>query len=207
MDKARLAELATGPTDETAIDAIARYHRFLDEVFAGDLESADSHRLRFYAEVSSDEIRAAEERLGLRLPPSYVEFVTEHGCFSGPGDEAILRRPAQLGVIADYFLEEVFVGVGPEDLAAELGTDADGVERLRNIVYFADGQYEGILHLFRLDGANPETHEGPIDTFDREDYYAYSPTNGMFTGRSMDRYVVDLVDFNVRNISRGLGIE
>lgn len=203
MDKMRLADLATGPANETAIDAITRYHAFLDALFEDDLEASESLRLRFYTQVTLDQVRTAEQRLGLTLPPSYVTFVTEHGLFSGPGDEAILRRPENLGLMYDYFLEEVFSGVdGGDALAFELGTDLAGVERLRKIVYFADGQYEEMLDLFRIDAANEQTLEAPIDLFDREDYYAYDPIDAGFSGRSIDRHVIGLVDFNIRRAAK-----
>ena len=208
MNEPTLVDRATGPAGETAIQAIDRYHTFLDVAFEANPEQSESRRLRFYAEVTSDALREAEARLGVRLPPSYVEFVTEHGLFSGPGDEAILFRPENLGVMYDYFVEEVFVGIdNPEALAAELGTDADGVERLRKMVYFADGQYEETRDLFRLDAANPQTLEAPIDSFDRQDYGAYQPNDTLFEGRSMDDHVIGLVNFNIRDVAGDLELD
>tara|TARA_R110002072_G_scaffold275453_2_gene436505 strand:- start:1730 stop:1933 length:204 start_codon:yes stop_codon:yes gene_type:complete len=63
-----------------------------------------------------------------------------------------------------------------------------------------------LLDLFRLDAANEHTGEAPTDSFDRQDYSAYGPMTSTHEGRGFDQHLVGLVDFNIREVMKDLGL-
>ena len=138
----------------------------------------------------------------MRLPPSYVEFVTQYGLFSGPGEYAAMFAPAKLITLHDYLRKKVFVP--KTNLAVELGLDAAGVDRLKKAICFASGQYDELLNFFDLEAADVETGEAPISCFDRQDMGTVELCPEEVQGRAFDLHVRSLVDFNIREVTKRL---
>lgn len=63
-------------SDENLYSSLLRLKKFLD-VFGDEHLS----NMRFSEPIPTSEIKACEEALGIKLPQSYVELVTQHGIF------------------------------------------------------------------------------------------------------------------------------
>ncbi len=209
MNDERTAEHLQHPADEDAGRAVDRYHAFLAEAFAGAPTDAMARwRLRFSQPVSIADVRAAEQRLKVKLPPSYVELVTTRGLFSGPGEHLNRLEPDDLASLLDHLLDGVYAVDSPQELADELGLQGNELRTLERAIVFSTGQYEELLDVVLLDAADPVTGEAPIVSFDPQEGMSavLSVVRGGHepTGREFDRHVRELVDFNIREVAKRL---
>ncbi len=78
--------------------------RILDELNELLEKKGIGERVNFTEPVTQDKIEEAERELGVTLPPSYVEFVTQHGLFyidggltgRGSGNDTELFSPEEI---------------------------------------------------------------------------------------------------------------
>ncbi|HSD88102.1 MAG TPA: hypothetical protein VLB44_11330 [Kofleriaceae bacterium] len=209
MDAERTAEFLQHPADEDAARAVDRYHAFLAVAFAGaPKEAMAPWRLRFSQPVAIADIRAAEQRLKIKLPPSYVELITGRGLFSGPGEHLVMLEPDDLGTLLDHLLQTVYAVESAEELAEELGLDSSELRRLEKAIVFSTGQYEELLDVFLLDAVDSVTGEAPIACFDPQEgmsaVLSLVRNRQETSGREIDRHVRELVDFNIHEVAKRL---
>lgn len=190
--------------DETAQETLARYAQFLREAMK-DMSPAQQreHQVHFEAgPVDIKDIREAEARLKITLPPSYVEFVTSHGTFRlGNRADAGLLPAAELKTLYDH-LSVVHETKKPEQLAEALSTDLESIEALQHSIVFSEGSQQ--VCCFRLDSTNPETGEVCVGMHPQDEEIPLTET---CHGRGFDIHLRELLAEKMRDLADTLHVQ
>lgn len=128
-------------------------------------ENGETHTITFSRPISHPEIAEAEKIIGVRFPPSYTNFVTQHGTFVIPGvltdhgfgNDSVLFSPSQVVEETQRYRKEFTQSEDEE--SEEIFQDG--------LVFCADPQNE-FFHLFVLSSAD-ETGEMSTRSFDYQD--------------------------------------
>jgi SMI1 / KNR4 family (SUKH-1) len=163
--------LINGPENETAKEALDRLQNTLNflESQGKDLDNFnDNYKPVFKEKVTLNEIQEAEERLGIKFPKSYVDFVTTHGLFVlGEKNEnySALLEPSLISRLSDE-LESAW-GVNWEDYSEEQKAIMD------KIICFSNGD-EGLqltwFYCFDFNTLNSKTGQVTIVGYDQDDW-------------------------------------
>ncbi len=120
----------------------------------------------FFGKVTQDEIDAAETRLGVTFPPSYKDFVLEHGLFqlgSGNENEFRMLHPSEMGRLSDILAAEWEVNW--DDYTEEQKGLVD------QIIYFSMGD-EGLqmvwFYCMDFTSQNPESGEVEVLKYNQD---------------------------------------
>ncbi len=156
----------------SAIQAFEKIGRTIDEAMAATSKTyeflGDAYKPVFIQRISKEDIEIAEKRLNLKFPPSYVEFVLEHGLFKAGKDateEHRMLHPAHIGRLSDE-LERYW------DVDWDNYTQREQ-EIMDKIIYFSMGD-EGLqmvwFFCFDYNTLNEKTGEVEILRFNQDDW-------------------------------------
>jgi hypothetical protein len=149
------------------------------------------------APVSAQEVSDAEKRLGLKLPPSYVRFVTGRGLFNfGEPDscESSIDAPAELNPITVTLETEFGFTLADEFTPEE-------IKKMKRIIRFSFGdenQQIVYCYVFRCDLRKGDEGEALISAFDQDAMrYTWSEPYGR-EPKSFDEHICQLVDAKIQ---------
>jgi len=130
--------------------------------------------LVFSPPIPSEEVKKAEARLGTKLPPSYVAFVTTHGCFK------LLKEAPKMP--ADY---SKLIGsrglLSPKEIADEtLNTrkayteaEEEAAPLLDDSLLFHENYYRDNFYAFRISDGKRHGGEMGVQCFYHDDEYVF----------------------------------
>jgi len=196
-NSADIEHLRVGAIEETAIAAIKRLKKVIKLVKKdlndeGKENIVDSYTPHFHAQITQQELATQEKKLGIKLPPSYTEFVLAHGLvIFGKYSECCRKMFPEFSRL---LLElECQWEINPE-------TDctAQRIKKLNNMITFSYGD-EGLqivwYHCFDFNTLNPDTGEVSIIDFCQDECYYIGETDyDMCQSKGFDdhmRYIVD----------------
>ncbi|MBW1298474.1 SMI1/KNR4 family protein [Aquimarina litoralis] len=190
---------------ETAVEALKRYQLFLEEI--KDKSYYHKYELHFSdSPIKFEAIQQLQQRLDIGLPPSYVDFITNHGLF-GIGNNTLLPqmyfRLWDLAEIinAKELLFEQYDVESVKDLADDMDLDESTLKSLDNFIAFAQLGEEDYFG-FDARSRSTQTNEMEVSELLFEDdeiqsYAEYKPeiieVNGfdLFISGMIDAIVLD----------------
>lgn len=138
----------------------------LDELNAWLEEQGVEDRVTFSDPVSSSEVADAEKALGFKLPPSYVDFITQYGLFSisgnltgrGSGNDTELFSPTEAIEETNHYREEL----------AEFAEGSEDAKIINDALIFCADPLDEFFHLFVISSANTDG-EMPTRSYNYQD--------------------------------------
>ncbi len=122
----------------------------------------------FTQKIHKEDIEICEKRLGLKLPPSYVDFVLNHGLFKGgenKTDEFRMLHPVKFGRLSDALAKDWYVDWD--------NFTSQEQEIMDKIIYFSmgdDGLQITWFYCFDFNTLNPDTGEVELIEFNQDDW-------------------------------------
>ncbi len=182
----------------SAFEAFEKIGETIDEAMAATNGNYDfleeAYKPVFTQRIHLEDIKIAEKRLNIKFPPSYIEFIMEHGLFKAGksnNEEFRMLHPAHIGRLSD-------------ELASYWDVDWDNYseqeqEIMNKIIYFSMGD-EGLqmvwFFCFDFNTLNEETGEVEILKFNQDDWQWMTndgdikPYEGPLT--SMHQHIVNM---------------
>lgn len=179
-----ITSLKTGPEGETAAEALDRYDKFC--------RIKGYEGVNYTDKVTAEELDAAEEKLGLALPPSYREFLLDRGCFALGECCSALFEPKKLCRLPDE----------DEDVAMVEDWDEDDQKSANELICFSygDAQLQIVwYYCFDLRTRNPETGEMDVYGWDHHLSEIYD-AGGICVGSGFDAHVSAVVDEEIEEM-------
>ena len=206
LEMSNIEQLKKGTENETAIQALKRFEKFLAIFFEDDQGEIETFEPDFYENISEKNIVEIETKLDFKFPPSYRNFILKFGLFS-IGEEFRLLQPNEVNTL-DYELNnqwsEGYKNTTEEILrgAKDIITFSYGDESLQNVWYYC----------FDKRSLNKETGEMAVYKFSQDNWNfealekCDATTFSKFTNRyeqnnySFDKHISNLIDEQIEYI-------
>ncbi len=198
-DNLRIAEV-----DETAKQALNRLEEAILVVqkyrHKEDKFLQNYYKPVYFQKIKPEEICEAEKRLGIKFPPSYIDFITKYGLFKlGEKNKnySCLIHPSQIGRLSDAL--ETKWDVNWEDYTPR------EKEIMDKIIYFSTGD-EGLqlcwYCCFDFNTLNKETGEVQIIDFEQHDWswMMYEDDIEIYMNKAFDEHITEVVDHAIQYI-------
>jgi len=197
-------QLKESSENETAKEALDRLEKVIE--IAQEFRHKDDNNLKDYSKpvyfqkIELKEINAAEKRLNIKLPPSYVQFVTTFGLFKlgiKNKEHARLLHPSKIEKLSSDLENKWEISL--EEYGAE---EKDIME---NIYYFSMGDEQLQIcwyNCFDYNTLNPTTGEVDVLDFDYHDWdwMMNKSDRELFKDRGFDIYVFQVVNEEIESI-------
>ncbi len=160
------------PMDETALQAIDRLNAFMQNLdkagYPYIAEIKETYQPHFYRKCTLEEIRSAEQRLQIELPPSYKHFITQNGLLRfGDKDKGEnhmeMIPPLELNHLHYWFYEQW-------EMPEEESSDVEAEVMKKIICFFRDSQDIQYNALIAFDYSNPSVEVNIIDQIGCENW-------------------------------------
>ena len=188
-----------GSITETAIEALKRYENFVKSYEKDTGRELPYHQLKWDKnKFSSKEIKEAEKRLGITLPPDYVKFATTYGDFSIADGHSLLS-PKEITRLSDALRKEWEINLDKKCTPKQR-------ENLDNLICFSYGtedQQDVWYYIFSYKTRNPETGFMEVLPYNQDEWWDLTKTpDHIYTDKrgGFDTYMSGLIDSLIQNI-------
>lgn len=160
------------PYNETALKALDRLNAFiqnLENIHYPYLEEVkEEYSPHFYKKCSHEEIKLAEQRLEIKLPPAYILFITKNGLLQFGGNETgedrmMMLPPAELNHLYYWFYEQW-------EMPADEYFDVEALVMKKIICFFRDSEDVQYNAFVAFDYSNSSGEIGIIDEIGCENW-------------------------------------